>query len=59
MLAFTRRPSESFLIGEDIVVTVLGRDSNGNIQFSIETPKSVSVHNEERYKYIRTLISDK
>jgi sRNA-binding carbon storage regulator CsrA len=36
MLAFTRRPNESFLIGEDIVVKVLGRDDHGNIQFGIE-----------------------
>jgi len=36
MLAFTRRPNESFLIGNDIVVKVLGRDDHGNIEFGIE-----------------------
>lgn len=47
MLSFTRRPNESFHIGEDIVVKVLGRDSNGDIEFGIEVPESVSVHGKE------------
>jgi len=44
MLVFTRRPNESFLIGEDIVLKVLGCDDHGNLQFGIEAPKSVPVH---------------
>lgn len=46
MLAFTRRLDESFIIGEDIVVKVLGRDDQGNIQFGIEVPESASIRYE-------------
>lgn len=47
MLAFTRRLDESFIIGEDIVVKVLGRDGHGNIEFGVEVPESVSIQGEE------------
>lgn len=59
MLAFTRRVSESFLIGEDIIVKVLGKDEQGNIRIGIEAPKSVSVHQEEIHNKIRLHSSGK
>jgi sRNA-binding carbon storage regulator CsrA len=35
MLSFTRKLSESFVIGKDIVVKVLGKDENGNVRWII------------------------
>lgn len=36
MLVFTRKLNESFIVGENIVVKVLGYDHLGNVRFSIE-----------------------
>ena len=58
MLAFTRRPNESFLIGEDIIVKVIGRDERGNVRIGIDAPRSVSVHREEVYKEIHAKNTD-
>ena len=52
MLSFTRKLSESFVIGKDIVVKVLGKDEKGNVRLGIDAPKSVSVHRKEVYKEI-------
>ena len=54
MLSFTRRLSESFIIGEDIVVKVLGYDEYGNIRIGVDAPESVSVHREEIYRKIKS-----
>jgi sRNA-binding carbon storage regulator CsrA len=53
MLAFTRRPMESFIIGENIVVRVLGRDEFGNIQFGIDVAKSFNVQGKENISKLR------
>ena len=51
MLILTRVIGESLIIGDDIVVTVLGiRDSQ--IRLGISAPKHISVHREEIYKRI-------
>jgi len=54
MLAFTRRPNESFLIGEEFVVKVLGRDDQGNIKFGIEVPEPASLEAKESLTKVKT-----
>ena len=46
MLLLTRRVGESIIIGDDIVITVLGVKGN-NVRIGIDAPKNVSVHREE------------
>lgn len=51
MLVLTRRPGESIVIGNDIVVTVL--DARGDqIRVGIDAPRSVQIHREEIYREI-------
>ena len=49
MLILTRRLGESIIIGEDIVVTILGLKGN-QVRIGISAPKNVSVHREEIQK---------
>lgn len=46
MLILTRRVGESIIIGDDIVVTILGLKGN-QVKIGINAPKNVSVHREE------------
>ena len=46
MLILTRRLGESIIIGEDIVVTILGLKGN-QVRIGTDAPKNVSVHREE------------
>lgn len=46
MLVLTRRPHEKIMIGEEIVLTVLGMKGN-QIRIGIEAPKEVQVLREE------------
>ena len=46
MLILTRRVGESIIIGEDIVVSVLGVKGN-NVIIGIDAPKNIPVHREE------------
>jgi carbon storage regulator len=48
MLVLTRKPGESIIIGNDIVVTVLEVRSD-QIRIGIDAPRSISVHREEVY----------
>ena len=48
MLVLTRKPGESIIIGNDIVITVLEVRSD-QIRIGIDAPRSVSVHREEVY----------
>ena len=57
MLILTRRVGESVIIGDDVVVTVLGINGN-QIRMGINAPKSVSVHREEIYQRIQSEKSD-
>jgi carbon storage regulator len=52
MLVLSRRPQESFIIGDDIVVTVL--EVNGDkVRLGIAAPRSVQVHREEVYRELQ------
>ena len=53
MLILTRRLNETLLIGDNIVVKVLGIKGN-QVRIGIDAPKDVSVHREEIYQRIKT-----
>jgi carbon storage regulator len=52
VLVLTRRPGESVMIGDDVVITVL--DVRGDVvRLGIEAPRSVQVHREEVYRELQ------
>jgi carbon storage regulator len=52
VLVLTRRPGESIMIGDDIVVTVL--DVRGEVvRVGIKAPRTVQVHREEVYRELQ------
>jgi carbon storage regulator len=53
MLILTRRVGESIMIGEEVVVTVLGVKGN-QVRIGVNAPKEVSVHREEIYERIKS-----
>jgi len=46
MLILTRRVGETLIIGDDVVITVLGVKGN-QVRIGINAPKNVPVHREE------------
>lgn len=52
MLILTRRVGETFLIGDDIKITVCSV-RNGQVRIGIEAPKHVSIHRKEVYERIQ------
>ena len=52
MLILTRRVGETLIIGDDVIVTVLGIKSD-QVRIGINAPKTVSVHREEIYQRIQ------
>jgi carbon storage regulator len=52
VLVLTRRPGESVMIGDDVVITVL--DVRGDVvRVGIKAPRSVQVHREEVYRELQ------
>lgn len=52
MLILTRRVGEKLVIGENVIVTVLGVKGN-QIRIGIDAPPEVQVHREEIFKRIQ------
>ncbi len=52
MLVITRKPSESIIIGDDIIITVVSVRGD-KVRIGIEAPKDVTVHRKEVYEEIR------
>lgn len=52
MLIFERAVGQSFHIGDDVVVKVLGINAHGQIRIGVDAPKDVPVHREEVYRRI-------
>jgi len=51
MLILTRRVGEKLIIGENVIVTVLGV-KGGQVRIGINAPRDVSVNREEIYQRI-------
>lgn len=51
MLILTRRVGETVIIGEDVVVTVLGVKGN-QVRIGVKAPRDVAVHREEIWRRI-------
>ena len=52
MLVLTRRPGESLMVGDDVVITVL--DVRGDVvRLGIKAPRSIQVHREEVYRELQ------
>lgn len=51
MLILTRKTGEAIIIGDDIIITVLGTKKE-QAKIGIEAPKDLSVHREEIYRRI-------
>jgi carbon storage regulator len=52
MLILTRRVGERLIIGDDVIVTLLGVKGN-QVRYGIEAPDNVSIHREEIYERIQ------
>lgn len=52
MLILTRRTGEVIMIGDEIVITVLGVKDK-NVKIGIDAPKDTPVHREEVYQRIQ------
>ncbi len=52
MLVLTRRPGESIVVGDNIVVTVI-EIKGGQVRIGIDAPRDVDVYREEIYEQVR------
>lgn len=52
MLILTRKIGESFRIGSDVTLTVLGTKDDNRTRIGVNAPKEISVHREEIYNRI-------
>jgi carbon storage regulator len=48
MLVLTRRIGETFMIGDEVTITILGKRGN-QTRFGVKAPKEIDVHREEIY----------
>ncbi|PRR82836.1 carbon storage regulator CsrA [Clostridium vincentii] len=51
MLIITRKEGESFLIGDDIEITIT-KVADGNVKIGIEAPKEMLILRKELYKEV-------
>lgn len=56
MLILTRRIGESIMIGDNVVVNVLGVKGN-QVRLGIDAPRDVEVHREEIYERIQSQLT--
>ncbi len=52
MLVLSRKENEGIVIGDGIVVRVMGIE-DGRVRLGIEAPREVSIHREEVYEAIK------
>lgn len=52
MLILTRLPGDSFHIGDNVVVKVLGYRPDGSVRIGVDAPKETEVHRGEVYSRI-------
>jgi len=52
MLVLTRRPGESIVVGQNIIITVI-EIKGGQVRIGIDAPRDVQVHREEIYEQVR------
>lgn len=52
MLVLTRRPGESIVIGQNIVITVI-EIKGGQVRIGIDAPREIDVYREEIYEQVR------
>lgn len=52
MLVLTRRPGESIVIGDDIVITIV-EVKGGQVRVGIDAPRQIRVYREEVYNEVR------
>ena len=52
MLVLTRKPGESIVIGQNIVITVI-EIKGGQVRIGIDAPRDIQVHREEVFEQVR------
>ncbi|NFA59954.1 carbon storage regulator CsrA [Clostridium sporogenes] len=52
MLVITRKKGESFLIGDDIEITVVKLD-DGSVKLAIDAPKKITILRKELYNEVQ------
>lgn len=53
MLVLTRKISESFVVGDDIKITIIDILGGNKVRVGIEAPQEVPVYREEIYEQIK------